>query len=67
VERGSRKRSSRAGSEKMERVRDRLVKNGRTLFDRPKPTVGCSGNGRRIYGIYLKHKNSCNCTEIFPL
>ena len=23
-------------------------KNGRTLFDRPKPTVGCSANGRRI-------------------
>ena len=22
-------------------------KNGRTLFDRPKPTVGCSANGRR--------------------
>ena len=21
-------------------------KNGRTLFDRPKPTVGCSANGR---------------------
>ena len=23
-------------------------KNGRTLFDRPKPTVGCSANGRII-------------------
>jgi hypothetical protein len=22
-------------------------KNGRTLFDRPKPTVGCSADGRR--------------------
>ena len=22
-------------------------KNGRTLFDRPKPTVGCSASGRR--------------------
>jgi hypothetical protein len=22
-------------------------KSGRTLFDRPKPTVGCSANGRR--------------------
>jgi len=42
--RGSRKRSSSAGSEKMERVGG---KNGRTLFDRPKPTVGCSANGRR--------------------
>jgi hypothetical protein len=27
----------------MERVGDR--KNGRILFDRPKPTVGCSANG----------------------
>jgi len=24
-----------------------IGKNGRTLFDRPKPTVGCSANGRR--------------------
>jgi len=24
-------------------------KNGRTLFDRPNPTVGCSANERRIY------------------
>jgi hypothetical protein len=24
-------------------------KNGRILFDRPKPTVGCSANGRRRY------------------
>jgi hypothetical protein len=23
-------------------------KNGRTLFDRPKPTVGCSADGRRM-------------------
>jgi len=30
-----------------ELVADRK-KNGRTLFDRPKPTVGCSANGRRI-------------------
>jgi len=45
--RGSRKRSSSAGSEKMERVGGRQEKNGRTLFDRPKPTVGCSANGRR--------------------
>ena len=28
-----------------ELVADR--KNGRTLFERPKPTVGCSVNGRR--------------------
>ena len=25
-----------------------IGKNGRTLFDRPKPTVGCSANGIRI-------------------
>ena len=24
-----------------------MGKNGRTLFDRPKPRVGCSANGRR--------------------
>jgi hypothetical protein len=23
-------------------------KNGRTLFDRPKPTMGCTANGRSI-------------------
>jgi hypothetical protein len=47
MERGSIKRYSSAGSEKMERVGGRWEKNGRTLFDRPKPTVGCSANGRR--------------------
>ena len=46
MERGSRKKSSSAGSEKMEKlVMDK--KNGRILFDRPKPTAGCSANGRR--------------------
>jgi hypothetical protein len=45
MERGSRKRSLSARSEKMERVGDR--KNGRILFDRAKPTVGCSAKGRR--------------------
>ena len=30
-----------------ELVADRK-KNGRTLFDRPKPTMGCMANGRRI-------------------
>jgi len=30
------------------RWRELLIgKNGRILFDRPKPTVGCSANGRR--------------------
>jgi hypothetical protein len=36
----------------MERVGDRWEKNGRILFDRPKPTAGCSASGRRISGIY---------------
>jgi hypothetical protein len=45
MERGSRKRSSSARSEKMERVGDRQEKNGGILFDRPKPTAGCSANG----------------------
>jgi len=31
----------------MGRVGGTWEKNGRTLFDRPKPTVGCSANGRR--------------------
>jgi hypothetical protein len=31
----------------MERVGDRWEKNGRILFDRPKPTVGCSAIERR--------------------
>ena len=44
VKRGSRKRSSSARSEKTERVGDR--KNGKILCERPKPTVGCSANGR---------------------
>ena len=43
MERRCRKGSSGAGSE-MERVGDRQ-KNGRILFDRPKPTAGCSANG----------------------
>jgi hypothetical protein len=29
-------------------------KNGRIVFDRPKPTAGCSANGRRIYQTSLK-------------
>jgi hypothetical protein len=29
----------------MERVGDRWEKNGRILFDRPKPTAGCSASG----------------------
>ena len=53
---GSRKRSSSAGSEKMERIGGRYKKkNGRTLFDRPTPTVGCSANGRRRIFTTLCH------------
>jgi hypothetical protein len=37
-----------------ELVTDR--KNGGALFDRPKPTVGCSDNGRRIIIIYFQLK-----------
>jgi hypothetical protein len=48
MERRSRKRSSSARSEKMERVGD-IGKNGGLLFDRPKPTAGCSANGERKY------------------
>jgi hypothetical protein len=43
----SRKRSSSAGSEKKEIISDRKEKNGEVIFDRPKPTAGCSANGRR--------------------
>ena len=50
MERGSRKRSSSARSEKKERAGERIgkkKKNGRILCDRPKPTAGSSANGRR--------------------
>jgi hypothetical protein len=48
MERRSRKRSSSAGSEKMEGVGDREEKIKKKLFsDRPKPTAACSANGRR--------------------
>ena len=58
MERGSRKRSSSAGSEKMERDAG-IGKNGRTLCDRPKPTVGCSANGRRISLCSSTNKPLC--------
>jgi len=54
MERGSRKRSSSAGSEEMERVGGRWGKMGTTLIDRPKRTVGCSANGRRRSRIVAK-------------
>jgi hypothetical protein len=45
--RRSKKRSSSARSEKMDRVSE-IGKNGRTLFDGPKPIMGYTANGRRI-------------------
>jgi hypothetical protein len=47
MERRNRKSSSSAGSDNIERVGDRQGKNGEVLFDRLKPTAGCSPNGRR--------------------
>jgi len=43
-----------------ELVADR--KNGRTLFDRPKPTVGCSANGRRrrLWNV-ARRENDVKC------
>jgi len=41
------KRSSSLGSEKRERVGDRKGQIERYFFDRPRPTAGCSANGRR--------------------
>jgi hypothetical protein len=37
------------------------AQNGEVLFDRPKPTAGCSANGRRIikYGNSTKIKKWC--------
>jgi hypothetical protein len=58
VERRSRKRSSSDVSEKMERVGDGWGKR-EGLFDRPKPTVGCSANGRR--------RKSTKCTIFFRI
>ena len=51
-----------------ELVADR-EKNGRTLFDRPKPTVGCSANGRRhfldrFFRKILKYKISLKSTTL---
>jgi hypothetical protein len=52
MERRGRKGSSSARIEEMELATDR--KNGGILFDRPKPTAGCSANGRRGFPKYLK-------------
>jgi hypothetical protein len=57
MERGSRKRSSSARSEKMERVGDRQEKM-EGYFDRPKPTAGCSANGEENKKKKKKKKKS---------
>jgi hypothetical protein len=47
MDRRSRERSSSSGHKKMELAIDR--ENGEVFFDRPKPTAGCSANGRRTW------------------
>ena len=38
-------------------------KNGRILFDRPKPTVGCSANGRRrLTEELVQRQQTLGCT-----
>jgi hypothetical protein len=61
LERGSRKRSSSSGSEKMERVGDRQEKNGRRVFDRPKPTEGFRAIGRRREEPSNLPAKCCDC------
>jgi hypothetical protein len=48
-----------------ELVADR--KNGRTLFDRPKPTVGCSANGREEEFFSARHIPIAVYTEEYLL
>jgi hypothetical protein len=48
----------------MERVGDRWGKNGRILFDRPKPTVGCSASGIIIIIIIIMQDYSSLTTHI---
>jgi hypothetical protein len=50
----------------MERVGDKIGKNGRILFDRPKPTVGCSASGRRRRRR-RRRRSSVNVMEILQL
>ena len=44
-------------------------KNGRTLFDRPKPTVGCSANGRRrrINEVLTQEESGAMLIFVFPV
>jgi hypothetical protein len=39
-----------------------MGKNGRILFDRPKPTVGCSANGRK-----RRRRRISNCDRFHKL
>jgi hypothetical protein len=39
-----------------------MGKNGRILFDRPKPTVGCSASGRRINKLLTLYNSSVHST-----
>jgi len=50
----------------MERVGGRKEKNGRTLFGRPKPTVGCNANGRRRRIVYC-HSGMNKVTRLINL
>jgi hypothetical protein len=45
----------------MERVGDGWGKNRRILFDRPKPTVGCSASGRRSRRRFVKTTIFLDC------
>jgi hypothetical protein len=64
MERRGRKGSASARSEEMETAGE-IGKNGRILFDRPKPTVGCSANGRRHInrGELLQHVSDDTCSH----
>ena len=68
MERVGRKRSSSARNEEMERVGD-TGKNGTILCNRPKPTAGCSANGRSYINAPMEeevtsmHQLSANITR----
>jgi ADP-dependent phosphofructokinase/glucokinase len=42
-------------------------KNGRILFDRPKPTVGCSASGRRRRNIYIISDGRNESYQVIPI
>jgi hypothetical protein len=51
----------------MERFGDSWEKNGRILFDRPKPTAGCSASGRRRRKLLCKATNYGFVPELISL